>query len=213
MKLSLLITSFFILFTCSAQQLKQYDKEFEFKEGIYLNFHQFRRNNPIERSQIVSEFNKTEMDFLKQVVQLKTINYIDSIGVKRTVNTVELWGYSNNNTVYINYKDDFNRVPFIGSLCHFTAMVTYYTRYRDPYMYGGMGTAMTLPSKQMEQFIIDTDSGVIYSFSVETIEFLLQKDAVLLAEFQVLKRKKKRDSVFLYLRKYNEKHPLMFKVW
>jgi hypothetical protein len=29
-------------------------------------------------------------------------------------------------------------------------------------------------------------------------------------EFIALKKKQKRDSIFLYLRKYNEKHPIYF---
>ena len=42
------------------------------------------------------------------------------------------------------------------------------------------------------------------------MEKLLEADSALSAEFSQLKSKKKKDLKFLYVRKYNEKHPLYF---
>ena len=40
------------------------------------------------------------------------------------------------------------------------------------------------------------------------MEILLKNDAELFDQFMKLKKRKKADSIFIYLRKYNEKHPL-----
>jgi hypothetical protein len=40
------------------------------------------------------------------------------------------------------------------------------------------------------------------------MEILLKNDAVLYEGFMKLKKRAKADSIFIYLRKYNETHPL-----
>jgi hypothetical protein len=42
------------------------------------------------------------------------------------------------------------------------------------------------------------------------MEYILQRDPALFAEYSALKKKQKRDQMFIYLRKYNDKHPLLF---
>ena len=45
-----------------------------------------------------------------------------------------LWGYCSNGTLFIMWNDDFNRIPVIGSICHFIADQTvYHQQYYDPY--------------------------------------------------------------------------------
>jgi hypothetical protein len=101
----------------------------------------------------------------------------------------------------------------IGSLSHFVATIAQKTA-NDPFGYGynnGLGyNPYPRYVYSTQQFILDFESGNIYDFDVEHMEVLLQRDQNLLKEFDALKRKQKRDSIFLYLRKYNEKHPIYF---
>ena len=46
-------------------------------------------------------------------------------------------------------------------------------------------------------------------FTLDNTKRLLMKDAELYEEFVKERKKKQKDLMFIYLRKYNEKHPLM----
>lgn len=90
----------------------------------------------------------------------------------------------------------------IGRLCHFTAIVRTSMSISDPIM--GMSNSYD----ELRQFILDTESNKIIDFNVKNMEVLLSKDPELYKQFMALKKREKSNSIFIYLRKYNEKHPL-----
>lgn len=187
----------------------QYVQGFSFSEGVYLTYNDFIRNAPLPKSAVIFEaLDTARLDYLKQTLTKDSFKWKDSSGVLHTTKTVSVWGYSENSTVYIRWNYTFNRVTVIGSICHFTAYVT-------NYMYTGPGTYPNqqygTPTESLQQYVLDTKTGSIYDFNVQTMEFLLQRDTALAAEFAALKKKEKRNQTFVYLRKYNEKHPLYFK--
>lgn len=187
----------------------QYVQGFSFKEGIYLTYQDFISNSPLPKSAVVFEAVDTaRLDYLKQALTKDSFQWKDTSGALHTTKTVSVWGYSENSTVYIRWNYTFNRVTVIGTICHFTAYVT-------NYMYTGPGTYPNqqygTPVESLQQYVLDTKTGTIYDFNVQTMEFILQRDTTLSAEFSALKKKQKKDQTFVYLRKYNEKHPLYFK--
>ncbi|MFH1319573.1 MAG: hypothetical protein ABII90_02830 [Bacteroidota bacterium] len=203
----LILILLFICCNAFPQPKVKYDKDFEFKEGIYLIYEQFKHNDPIPKSKIISKFDKNELGFLSKLLLLKKIEFIDSAGNKEAVLTSSIWGYSNNNIVYINIQGEFNRIPIIGNICHFTAVVTVYdNHYYDPYSFNQGGYA----SNEFRQYILDVRTGNILDYTISDLESLLIRDQQLYDEFTALKKRKKKDSMFIYLRKYNEKHPAYF---
>jgi hypothetical protein len=185
----------------------QYVQGFAFNEGIYLTYQDFLANTPLPKKNIIFNGDTSRLDFLKQVVTKNMIVTKDSTGNTLSYKTASIWGYSENKTVYIQWNLSFNRVTVIGSICHFAATIT-------NYMYTGPGTYPTqqygTPVESLQQYVIDAKTGTVYNFNSESIEFLLRNDVALLTEYQKLKRKQKKDQAFIYLRKYNEKHPLYF---
>ena len=197
--------------SCIAQQKTvQYTKDFEFRNGIYLSFLDFKNNNPIPSSKIVSDYNKNSHEFFDKVLSKNTFTCVDGFGKEQTLNTNEMWGYCQSGLIYIHHGTDFNRVTIIGSICHFVATVPMKVGISDPFYYDQpFGT----PQQYIyvsEQFILDFESGKVLSFNVDNMEGILQRDETLYKEFTALKKKKKRDMIFVYLRKYNEKHPIYF---
>lgn len=184
-----------------------YTQGFNFAEGVYLNFSQFRNNKPLPKSRIVLEGDSTRPDILKQTLSKTTFQWRDSNGVVQTTKVNTVWGYSENKTVYTLLNAQFNRIVVIGSICHFTSYVTDY-RYTGPGTYPNQQYGV--PVETLQQYILDVASGQFYVFQVSSMEFVLQRDPVLYAGYAALKKKQKRDQMFIYLRKYNEKHPLMF---
>lgn len=199
----LILLSFVFRCAFSQQDSVAYSRDYEFKEGVFLSAEQFKKNDPVPKSAIISGYPKTQVDFMKEVIDQQYITYKAANGSEQKVETADLWGYVQNRTVYINFSNEFNRVNQIGTLSLFTAAVNTPMTYQDPMNTYGINT-----TNEMRQFIFDSQANKIVDFNVHNMEILLQADPELCAEFMKLKKRKKLDSIFIYLRKYNEKHPL-----
>ena len=181
-----------------------YTRDFEFKEGIYLTIAQFKQNHPIPVSAIVSNVPKTELNFLTEVLEQKTVTFKDETGQEQKLLTSSIWGYCRNRSIYLQFNETFNRLNVIGSLCHFTSEVVVVSYQPPTYYNRGMNNTY----RELKQFILNTETNKISDFTAEAMEEILKSDSELLEQFQKLKKKEKANSIFIYLRKYNEKHPL-----
>lgn len=186
-----------------------YGPGFGFHEGLYLSFDQFRANRPVPVSRIISEYDSTALDYLRKIVSTKTIRFINDAGAEEEISPGKLWGFSENNSVYIRFNGDFNKVVVIGSLCHFTAMYTTYMS-TGPTTMGGPSTGT--PVQSLQQYMLDMRTGQVSDFVLPNVETLLQRDPALYKEFMEIKKRKRKKLVFFYLRKYNERNPLYFPV-
>jgi len=220
---------FFLLLFIIASEARQsyaqtdsvaYTNDFVLKEGIYFNYSDFRKNNPVPKEAIVSKEDKTQLDFIS-----KTLNDFKEItlsynGENGNVEVKKLWGFCQNNAVYINYQGKFYRIPVFGNISNFLGTVEVYN-YNNYGMYGGMGMGMggmgmgtSIPIKQREtrQFIFDFYSGDIMDYTLNDVEMLLSRDLKMYEEFMQLKKRKRKDMMMLYIRKYNAAHLISFPV-
>lgn len=207
MKIQLSIILFFVSLLCSPQiDSIAYSRDYEFKEGIYLTVNQFKKNDPIPKSAIVSNYSKTQVDFLTQMFAQKYIAFKDSSGLEHKIETSTIWGYCQNRSININFNKEFYRLNVIGTLCHFTATVATPVGYRDPmgYNYGLNNNTV----HELRQFVLDTRINKVLDFNVKNMEEVLKDDIEIYNQFMALKKREKPDAIFIYLRKYNEKHPL-----
>jgi hypothetical protein len=133
------------------------------------------------------------------------ITYTDSAGQKQKIQTGTLWGYSQNRAMYINFNNEFNRINLIGTLSLFSAMVVQSSMRNEPL---GDMYAIQPSFQELRQYVLDTQTNKIVDFDSKNMEVLLKNDAVLYEGFMKLKKRTKADSIFIYLRKYNETHPL-----
>ncbi len=192
------------------QKTIQYDRDFQFREGVYFTYLDFKNNNPIPTSKIISDYNKNNRDFISSVLNKPDFKYIDGFGKENTYTSNQIWGYCSNGTIFVNHGTDFNRVNIIGSICHFVATVKVRISAADPFYNNQPFGSQDRFTYSTEQFVIDYESGKILPFSTGNMEALLSRDELIYQEFNALKNRKKRESIFLYLRKYNEKHPIYF---
>ena len=195
-----------------------YSHEFPLKEGVYLSYTDFRRNQPVPKEAIQSKEDKTQLDFIgKSVADNKEIVVlIDS--AERKLETAKLWGYSQNNTVYLNYESKFYRVPVFGNISHFIGTVEVYN-YNNMGLYGGgiygMGVGMPVggaKQREVRQFIFDFYSGEIMDYNLSNVEMLISRDMKLYEEFMKLKKSRRKEMMLMYLRKFNAAHPISFPV-
>ena len=211
----------------------KYTPDFRFKDGIYLNFDQVKENNPIPKAKILTSTDYNDREFFKKILKSDKIYFYDAMGVRQEIPTNSIWGYSRNGVLYIQVQEEFNRITFVGSICHFVADVVTadpryygspYGGYYDPYSYYspyGYGSYYSpygsyyspysrsnMTRNEVKQFIFNFDDGKIMDFDLESTELLLMKDSKLYEEFMELPRRKRKDLMFVYIRKYNEDNPL-----
>jgi hypothetical protein len=194
-----------------------YGNDFVLKEGVYLSYTDFRKNHPVPKDAIESNADKTQLDFIGKEVGDKKEIVIAYNGSEQKLEIKNLWGYSQNNTLYLNYEGNFYRVPVFGSISHFLGTVEVYNynnygMYGGMYGYGGMMGGSSIPVKQreMRQFIFDFYSGDIMDYNVHNVEILISRDMKLYEEFMQLKKKKRNEMMMMYVRKYNAAHPIFF---
>jgi len=64
----------------------------------------------------------------------------------------------------------------------------------------------------MGQYLLDFESGKIMEFNRESVKILLMQDSELYDEFMKIKKRKQDDLLFFFLRRLNEKNPVMIPV-
>jgi len=198
--------------TDSTVRMVQYNSSYEFKEGIYLNINQLKTNSPIPKFRIVSTSDYSAIDFFENVLAEENITIYDDLGMQQQIATKNIWGYSKNRNLYINWNGEFNRIPVIGSVCHFVANKVFYHQSAhsvyDPY-YNRYVTNPSNTSVELVQYLLDIETEAVYEFDENSVEVILIRDAELYDEYMDLRKKKRRQMKFQYIRKYNEAHPLL----
>jgi hypothetical protein len=84
-----------------------------------------------------------------------------------------------------------------------------YNSYYDPYSYGYPYYNRGNTSRtDLRMFMIDFETGKEYEYTLDNLEALLMKDPELYDEFVSMRNKNQKKMMFVYLRKFNEKHPV-----
>jgi len=212
----------------------KYTPDFRFKDGIYINFDQVKLNSPIPKAKLLTSIDYNDREFFKRIFENDKIYFYDNMGVRQEIAKSNIWGYSRNGVLYVQIQDNFNRITFVGNICHFVADVTtydsrsyyspygYYDPYYSPYSYSNYYNPYSsyyspyrqsnMSRTELKQYLIDFESGKVLEFDIENTELLLMKDSQLYEEYVQLSRKKKKELMFVYIRRFNEKNPLYIPV-
>ncbi len=218
------------------QEMVKYTPEFKFNDGIYLNFDMVKMNNPIPKAKLLTSVDYNDREFFKKILTGDKIYFYDNMGIRQEIPKNNIWGYSRNGILYVQTQGNFNRITFVGSICHFVADITsfdsrsynspygYYDPYYSPYGYGSYYNPYNpysyyspyrsggLSRSELKQYLIDFESGKVLEFDVENTELLLMRDSKLYEEYAKLSRRKKKDLMFVYIRRFNEENPLYIPV-
>ena len=210
--------------------LVKYTPDFRFTDGVFINFEQVQKNAPIPKAKIVTSADYNARDFFKKVFEADAVYYYDALGVRQELEAESIWGYSRNGILYRQLQGNFHRITFVGSISHYVADITTYDRrynnpyynYYSPYSYSpysyynpyyspyGYNPYMpvTTSKNELQQYIIEFESGRELEYDFRNVEVLLMNDPEIYDEYARLSRKKKKQMLFYYIRKYNENNPL-----
>ncbi|MDP1800904.1 MAG: hypothetical protein Q8L81_06105 [Bacteroidota bacterium] len=174
-------------------------------DAVYISYYDFRHNKAILKEQIASTLDKEQLDFVGKSLDKEIFSYSDGQKTNE-VKSNTVWGFVQNKTLYINYKGSFYRVPVFGSVCYLVATVEIVgAGFYDPMFGYGSGRR-----QEVREFLINFYDGVITEFKMDEAELLLSRDKLIYAEFKKLNRRKQKEQIFRYIRKYNEAHPIHF---
>ena len=175
-------------------------------DGVYINYDDFRRNAAITKEQIISKEDKEQLEFVGKALATATFSFNQN-DILHTVESKRCWGYVQNNTFYINYKGEFYRVPVFGSISYLVASVTVVNNgFYDP-RFGYMGSTTT---KEIREFVFNFYDGILMECTTDRVEDLLSRDKVLFEEYKKIPRRKQKEQMYRYIRKYNDLHPVYF---
>lgn len=244
MKMNLGITIILFAYSLShvngqnKENMVKYTPDFRFKDGIYLNFDQVKGNNPIPKAKLLTSTDYNDREFFKKLLESGKIYFYDNMGIRQEIITNTIWGYARNGVLYIQIQENFNRITFVGSICHFVADITTYDpryygspyNYYNPYYYPYSGYSpygygsyyspysyypyrqSNMARSEIKQYLIEFKTGNIAEFDMKNTELMLIQDPELYEEYVQLPRKKKKDLMFVYIRKFNERNPLYIPV-
>lgn len=186
-----------------AQDSVRYNGGYVFKDGIYLNFHAFRTNAPSIPMAAITDADGRRITDLRSAGG--KLYGPDSTGTRIRVNMDGIWGFCDRGVVYVRAGDGYSRIGLMGSLAHLVYDATY--RNFDPYMMGG-GTVYTV----QEQRFLDMATGSFLPVAPAGLYAVISRDGVLKEEFDALPKKQRRkdETLFLFMRRYNDRHPLYF---
>lgn len=181
----------------------RYQGGFNFHEGIYKGFQDFRHNAPsILKEELIDDQGRA----VQNIHDARRLFHPDSTGERKEVDLDRAWGFCENDVVYLRAGDGFYRIGQYGALCHLVFEQTMWTA--DPFYGGAYGSGRTTVQSQ---YVLDMETGAFEAFDAANMERILARDEVLRAEWDTVpKKQRKREAIYVFLRRYNERHPLYF---
>lgn len=194
----ILLLAFFMvnIFSLYAQEGALVNSDFNFAEGIYWNFNEFKSNSPsITKFTVKNIGGSTYFEFPCE----------DSLGNIQTCTAENVWGYCKGKNVFINQGQGslFFRLQIIGALIHYYVIETMYFEDND-FRYGNPYSTSYRRTSENEM-IMEWETGNTFYFNYKSFsQYLSNNDSELYKELQ--NSKKKRKMIYFFLLKYNEKH-------
>ena len=181
----------------------RYTGGFDFREGLYLDFQSFRNNAPTIPLELLTD---------EQGIAIRDIRNNDrffrpdSTGERKEVDLDRAWGFCNNDIIYLRAGNGFYRIGMMGALAH--VLFEYDHRDWDPSFYGYGGT--NIYTVQAER-ILNMATGEFADLTAAFLEKALADDEVLKPQWdEIPKKKRKGEVLYLFMRRYNDRHPLYF---
>jgi hypothetical protein len=200
-----------VLLRCLVMQAQsdsiRYSRDLPMPDGVYLSYDDFRHNRAITRQQIISDIDKSQLEFIGKALYQEDFKFKrnDSVITRKSVSA---WGFFQNNTLYVNYKDDFYRIPVFGSISYLVAtVIVQNTGFYDP-RFGYPSSASS--TREIREFLMNFYDGLIIESNLGNLEELLARDKELFEEFTNLSKRKQKDQLYSFIRRFNEKHPVYF---
>ncbi|MBO9201422.1 MULTISPECIES: hypothetical protein [Niastella] len=194
-------------------------------------FTSFAQTDPIVRNAVFKSFEEFKSNtpsihpinlFLEQTGEDKyLLSYQDSAGNMKEYKE-SLWGFSDNENVYIKYNKHYARFMAIGKISVFKFFQESETKWSTSssttVVSTPVGTTIThnaptpfrykTKEKGEVSYILDMNTGKITTLKASAVKKLISNDAELSAEYNQLGEYNQERDKLAFLRKYNERNPM-----
>jgi len=189
-------------------QTTEYFGGMDLHDGIYLRFSDFKNNTPTVPLEELRDAQGLHVTDVRQA--RGKLHWQPDTGAQRTVDLQRIWGFCQNDVVYIAGGNGFFRIGLMGSLAHMVVEQTY--RDWNPYMSGYGQPYGSITRTVLVQQLLDMETGNYLPFNASGMDQALQHDSVLLEEFRALPKRKRNsdEALFRFMRLFNDRHPLSF---
>ncbi|HQW04684.1 MAG: hypothetical protein IPH05_02720 [Flavobacteriales bacterium] len=201
-----LLFLFLLLSTTGSAQQVDYFGGMDLRDGIYRDFQAFQTNRPTAPLSALRDAQGLPVTDIRRT--RGTLSWQPDTGAEQTIDLSRIWGFCQNDVVYIATGNGFYRIGLMGGLSHLVVQETY--RDWDPYMYGYPYGGVT--RTVLVQQLLDMETGYFLPFNAAGMDKALLHDPVLSEEFRGLSKKQRNrtETLFRFLRMYNDRHPLSF---
>jgi hypothetical protein len=208
-----LVYLFMLCHILSAQEsLKQYEFGFDFVEGIYLTFEEFKNNDPaIKENKVVAIYQPTDqikyIDYSK-----KKIKYTDPEREVRKIHIKDIWGVCNNDIIYIELGNRLHKLVKIGAISYLIEL--HNGPVRSHRVIGAVGYAPGESRNIIGNLnrIFDFQTGDVVPLTPDNLAKLLSADTALFTGYLGLTAEDRKKHMLQYLDKFNERNPIYFPI-
>jgi len=204
---------YLIPFGLFAQDSIRYDADFEFYDGLYLSFEDFRNDYPIDFKRVVSFRAVDDPLFIDELLKESTFRYRDGLGEVRERATNDIWGFARSGRPFIRL----NAISYMGIVEKRGKLRAGNNEYGNFTEIGSISIIqvnmlMSNPifsAQQTGQFLFSMKTGKAMPYRTFNAEVMFADDEELLTEFRSLGSAEKQEQrLFLFIKRYNERHPL-----
>lgn len=190
----------------------KYEFGFNFTEGIYQTYDEFKQNRPsITEYKVIAKKGIFE-NKPGEYTEIKRIEYTDQFENEVRLTEKDMWGVCHDNQIYVYTEDALQRITKIGALMY---IVIAYESHSSGSMASASASAGNSGGSEIiaGRYLIDFENGEFYTFSFKNFLTLLESDKELYDEFNSAKDKKKKQyQTLIYLDKFNDRNPIYFRV-
>jgi hypothetical protein len=178
---------------------------FGIADAIYLSYNDVRHGMAVHKADINAKIDTTQLDFLSKILAQDKFQFTKD-GQTVTMESKKIWGFFQNNTLYINYNNEFYRVPVFGSISYLVAMIKVINPgFFDP-RFGYQTTSTT--TTEMREFLMSFYDGTVQEFTMQRAENLMATDKVFYEQYKKLSSRQRKKQIYSLIRRFNELHPV-----
>jgi len=189
---------------------------FRFKDGIYKNFDQVLRNEPVPKASLLIAEDFTDAEFYRRILKSKQIIYSTAEGKQEYIDNRKVWGFASDGILYVHWKGYYSPLYMLGTISCFFLHDSQFEIY-ESIISENYGNEMELTAgdgklvvryRDLKKYLLDFRTGKIMKLNVRNLSRLLKNEPEIFSEYRQLPQYRKRSRIFLYIRNYNEKNPL-----
>ena len=121
-----------------------------------------------------SDMEVNDRDFFEYITKADEIVFFDDNGVRTSLDTKCIWGYSYKGDLHINVGGEFHKIDFVGRISHFIALKTTYEPldFLEGYQDIWYNTPFVITLKHKE-YLVDIVDNKVWEFDLDALELVL----------------------------------------